>query len=201
MKKINYKNFKNDEMYFLEKNGSYESISKTIYVYDRSVVEFDFEIIKGFEPVHVRFINVCNEKDKIYYGTLRPAFIGAKATNDEYFLSGGKFKTINSKFEEVYKEFIDKYFKVVEVDDKDDFIETLKRRIKQLSSIEKVEKMIAKGQITNLTEYAIEDNICVSKGDLDKQTIDSEEEKEEEMKVIRMKYYDYKKNWFRYCKR
>ena len=123
MKKINYKNFKNDEMYFLEKNGSYESISKTIYVYDRSVVEFDFEIIKGFEPVHVRFINVCNEKDKIYYGTLRPAFIGAKATNDEYFLSGGKFKTINSKFEEVYKEFIDKYFKVVEVDDKDDFIE------------------------------------------------------------------------------
>lgn len=185
MERILYKIFKNDEAYFCERMNSYNNTDKTIIVYNRSVVEFDYQILKDYEPIHLRYINVDYEDDSDD-GSLRVAFHNKRSKNSHCI---DYYKDL---FEEVYKDYFDKYFETVDLtnEQKEEVISNIKRKVCNIRILRQVNKKMEEGLITNFVEYKLDSNICVSKGEL------NEPEIEAPKKVITMKYTDYKKTDF-----
>ena len=185
MERISYKNFKNDEAYFCERMNSYSNTDKTITVYNRSVVEFDYNILKNYEPIHLRYINVVDEEDN-ENGNLRVAFHN---TRIKYPHGIGYYEDM---FEEVYKDYFDRFFETVDLTDeqKEEVISNIKRKVCIINSLKHVKKKMENGLISNFVEYKLDSNISVSRGEL------NEPEIEKPKKIITMRYTDYKKTDF-----
>lgn len=179
MKTIKYADYKKQETYYKTIPGSYNKEDKTIGVYDRTLVEFDFKYLKNYKPIHVTMINIgCGE-------------LRVKITSKKHY------ENYNNFYED-QKEYFDGFFEIMSVteEQKKQIIEKVYDRIadtyRRLTSMDNIKKYIEKGSITNYIEIPLDSLEIINKKD------NIEEVKEEKpMKIVTMRYFDYKKTKFK----
>lgn len=195
MKKITYNKFKSDEFYFKKVNGTYNKEEKTIEVEDRKFIEFDFKILKDFEPIHLKYIDVGNGELKIVLDCVNDSQYLRKLGN---FIIYG----FNDGFKEDNKEYFDRYFQTVSFSDEERklIINEITNRCIHLNK-KILDKMREKTNvIENYKETELDINVNVSYGELSskkKETEKKETKDEVKTKVIKIDYSDYKKTDFK----
>lgn len=184
MKTIKYADYKKQETLYKQIKGTYNKEDKTIQVEDRKILEFDFRFVKDYKDLHIKLIikNTNSENPRMYF-----------CYKDYY-----SYYSIQEMIYEHNKEYIDGVMKDkgYEITDgmsarEESKCIKFKRQILNTLSIfegleySTFEKMIGKS-VLNLKEYNPDEVEEVK-----------EVEEEKPMKIVTMRYFDYKKTKFK----